>query len=132
MPYSKEKVKVRETIDVWKAVIRKLQFKIVNENKLEAQAERWKIQINDNETVESAKTKLQEAKEHWNEVKRKGQELREQYLMDHHHKNLDESNQNHQKVKRKVLKNIKKQQKRIHAFRYLSKHAGKGIKGSLK
>ena len=132
VPYSQEKAKARETISVWKAVIRKLQSKTINEEKLQSQIKRWNILIDSVVTVEEAKLHLQAAKERWNEVKKKGQEYRQQYLIDHHHSNLDESNRNHQKMKSKILKNIEKQQKRTHTFRYLSKHAGKGIKGSLK
>ena len=41
-------------------------------------------------------------------------------------------NQKHQKLKEKVIKNIEKKQKRNHAFRHLTNHIGKGIKGNLK
>jgi len=132
VPYSQEKVKARETINVWKAVIRKLQHKPIDENKLQTQIHTWDIQIDHVVTVEEAKLNLQIAKERWSEVKKNGQEYRQQYLLDHYHSTLDESQTNHQKMKSKVLKSIEKQQKRTHAFRYLSKHAGKGIKGSLK
>ena len=132
VPYSTDKARARETISIWKTVIRKLNNKMIDECKLQAQIAKWNIVINENETIESAAIKLNEAKQQWNEVKVKGKEYREKYLLDHHHSAVDETNQNHQKTKQKLIKTIAKQQKRANAFKYLTKHVGKGVKGNLK
>jgi len=99
VPYSIEKVRARETISIWKAVLRKLNNKMVDESKLQIQMTKWGILIDENETIESATEKLKEAKQQWNDVKGKGKEYREKYLLDHYPLTLDETNQNHQKIK---------------------------------
>jgi len=132
IPYSKEKAKIKETMSVWKTIIRKKQQKPVDENKLQSKINRWNIIVEENETIESAKINLSKAKEEWEKMKNNRKEYREQYLLDHHQGKINEENPNYQKMRKKVMKNIEKQQKRNHTFKYLTKHAGKGVKGNLK
>jgi len=132
VPYSREKAQSRECIAIWRSVIRKINNKPINQQKLSSQAKKWNININDNITIEEAHEKLKEAKEKWEKVKANGREYREKYLLDYHPNTLDETNQHHKKIKRKAMKNIEKQIRRNQTFKYLTKHAGKGVKGNLK
>ena len=63
MLYSTEKGKARECIAIWKAVIQKINNKVIGEEKLQIQAAKWNISINEFEIIESAKENLQVAKE---------------------------------------------------------------------
>ena len=57
---------------------------------------------------------------------------REKYILDYHHTNIEEDSEEQVKYKKKVISSIKKKLKRNHSFYYISKYAGKGVKGSLK
>jgi len=132
IPYTTEKARIKDTISIWKTIIREKKNKPIDKDKLQSKISRWNIVIDDDETIETAIEKLDTAKVEWNKMKSQRKEYREQYLLDHHHSKINEEHQNSQKMKKKVIKNIEKQQKRNHTFRYLTKHAGKGVKGNLK
>ena len=57
---------------------------------------------------------------------------RKEYLLDHHHTNIDEDTGMPAKKKKQIIKSIQRRLKRNRSFKYISKHAGKGTKGSLK
>ena len=57
---------------------------------------------------------------------------RKEYLLDHHHTNIDEDTGMPAQKKKQIIKAIKRRLKRNRSIKHTSKHAGKGIKGSLK
>ena len=71
------------------------------------------------------KEALKEEREKWDRVKLKGEELRENELMDYHPTEVNKDNENYRNKKRKILRGIKKAKQRNHTFRYLTRHAGK-------
>ena len=52
--------------------------------------------------------------------------------MDYHHVEINKEDDNYQNKKTKNLNGIKKSMKRNHMFRYLTRHAGKGQRDSVK
>ena len=57
---------------------------------------------------------------------------REEYLLDHHHTNINEEGEEQVQNKKKIINSIQRKLQRNQSFRYVSKHIGKGVKGSLK
>jgi len=58
---------------------------IVDAEVIEKRKEIYKINTNGNKTLEVVKENLSKAKEEWEEIKKKGNEFREKYLLDHYH-----------------------------------------------
>ena len=56
-----KKAKAKECIAIWKAILRKLSNKAINEQKLQTQAKKWYINIEAIQTIPDAKDKLSTA-----------------------------------------------------------------------
>ena len=91
----------------------------------------YEIEYSEDINVDQAKLKLEEAIVKWKALKIEGKELREKYLLDHHLKELDEK-QLQEKERKKLVDRIQRNLQRKYTFHYLTKHVGKGEKGSLK
>ena len=83
-PFTKKKVECQGTLLFWKAKVRQLKNIPIDEEVLEKRMESYKIECEDRIDLEKAQNHLKDAKESWNQLKEKGQELREKYLIDYH------------------------------------------------
>ena len=83
--YSREKVKRRDTILFWKAKIRKLKGKVVDEEVMKKCKEIHHIESSDNKTLKEAIEALNKVKIEWKEIKIKGIEYRKKQLLDYYY-----------------------------------------------
>jgi len=89
------------------------------------------IDTSEEESVDIVTQKLNKSIKEWKEMKVNQIKQREQYILDYHHTNIDELEEKG-KNKKKVIEAIKQKLKRNHSFYYITKHAGKGVRGNLK
>jgi len=66
------------------------------------------------------------------ELIKKGADIREKELLEYHNAELPNSIEKEKKIQKKLMDKIKKEKKRNYAFRYLTKHVGKGERSSLR
>jgi len=62
----------------------------------------------------------------------KGKEFQEKEIMDYLYSNLANETEKEKKKRKRVIDGIIKNQNRMYMFHYLTWHAGKGVKGSLR
>ena len=58
--------------------------------------------------------------------------MKEKELMDYHPIEINQEEENYKKKKKRILRRIKWAKQRNHMFRYLTRHAGKGRRESVK
>ena len=78
------------------------------------------------------KTQLQQAQNKWKELIEKGNEIREQELLDYYEVEIGNETIKEKVLQKKVIERVKKQKTRNHQFQYLTKYAGRGPNHSLK
>ena len=61
----------------------------------------------------------------WEQVKKKGVELREKELLDYHLIEVSEEEKKNHKKKKKIMSRIKEALQQIHIFQYLTRYVGK-------
>ena len=89
------------------------------------------IRINEEEGREYFTHQLKAAKDNWNKVKEKEREYREKEMLDLYHKEATEEQILDEHQKKKILRKIWKNQQRKYAFRYMTKHIGRGVNKNL-
>ena len=131
IPYSYEKAQQLGILLFWKTKLRQANEIPVDENSLQRRITMYNIEVPEVLTIEFIKEKVEEAQQRWKDLKEEGQVLREKFLLDHSPKLLNSEECNN-KLKNRMLQSVKKSFKRKSDFKYLTKHAGKGVKTSLK
>jgi len=132
IPFSREKMRIRAKMLYARMQLRKLKGGRVDVEIMRKRQEEGELEGIEYETIDAAKEALVDAKQHWEMLKQKGIEIREAELMDYHHKQLNENDENYKMKKKKILRGIRKTMQRNHEFRYLTRYAGKGKKDCVK
>ena len=78
------------------------------------------------------KIQLQQAQNSWKELIKKGNEIREQELLDHYEIEIGNEIIKEKALQKKIIECVKKQKMKNHQFQYLTKHVGRGPNHSLK
>ena len=132
IPFSKEKEKRRAAVLYWKMEIRRIKGinvdnQLKEKRRLEAGIEMMEIQ-----EINEAKSELKIAKNQWIDIVNRGNEFREKELLDYHHVELNNEDEDQLKMKKKILSGIKKKLYKTHTFHYITRHIGKGDRDGIK
>ena len=131
VPYSDEKIKRIRTIGFQKLKIRQLKGELIDKDLMDTKKEKYALEVPKQVSIQEAKVRLRRAKEEQKKWKNKGIRKRKKELLDLYPKEIDEE-QISEKKQKKILKGIKNRLMRHTSFKYISKHIGKGERGSLK
>ena len=66
------------------------------------------------------------------DLKEKGKEYREKELLDYNDIEIGNSTEKEKQLRKRIIQRIKKERYRLYAFKFLTKHVGRGVNGSLK
>ena len=133
IPFSQQKVTVRAKKMFWKDRLKEVKGIFVNKERMEARKRKASIEDEDsNYTIQQIKDKIKEAEIQQKQLLQEGYEIREKEILDYHYYELDDKTEKDRKKKNKIKRSIIKSQQRLHTFYFLTKHAGKGVKGCLK
>ena len=132
IPYSKQKVLVRAEKLYWKDKCKEKRGMYVNEEKMEARRKLAMISDENITSYEQIKDKAIETDKKWKELLEKGHEIREKEILEFYHSDLANKNEADKRKRKKIINNIVKSQQRLHTLHFLTRHAGKGIKGCFK
>jgi len=131
VPYSARKAQCQGEIKYWKLRGQKEKGLVIDTEELNKLEELYAINNNEGEGREYCNLKLNDAKEKWSQMKEKGKEYREQELLDLYPNELMEDQSNDEHQRKVILRKMIKEQQRKYAFKYITKHIGKGSRKSL-
>ena len=132
VPFSKEKEKRRATVLYWKMEIRRIKginvdIQLKEKRRLEAG-----VELNEIQDLHDAKKELEIAQNQWNDIVKRGKEFREKEILDYHHTELNNEDEDQLKSRKKIISGIKKKLQKTHTFHYITRHIGKGDREGIK
>ena len=131
IPYSKEKIKRRADLLYWKMKLRKEEGKVIDSELMEKRKKEAQV-VEEIEDIYKIKERIEIAKEQWDDIIKKGKQIRENELLDYHYSEVSCENDDQRKTKEKILSGIKKSMNKMHSFHYISRHVGKGEREGIK
>jgi len=82
--------------------------------------------------IDQVKDQIKIAQQQWEELILKGQEIREQELLDYHKVDIGNNTMKEKALQKRIIESIRKIQQRNYQFQYLSQNIRKGQHQSLK
>ena len=132
VPYSKQKEKQRAKLLYRKMQVRRLKGILIDNEVMEKKRRIAQIEEFETMDIEEAKRAVNQAKEEWNEIVKEGKAIRERELLDYHHTEIVCENDDQIKSKKKIINGIKRTLNKMHSFRYISRHVGRGDREGIK
>ena len=90
------------------------------------------IELMESQDLNEVQNELEIAKNQWIDIVNRGKEFREKELLDYHHTELNNEDEDHLKMKKKIVSGIKKKLQKTHTFHYITRHIGKGEREGIK